>query len=455
MRRRFAPLAALLTALVATGVGAGAQGDPASTLFRVFLRDGQALPSYGDFAVVADRLVFTLAVGDAASPRLQLMSVPVANVDLDRTAKYSRSVRATHYAATRGEADYAAMTGEVSSAIEQLQRIDDPKRRLAVAEEAKRRLLAWSAENFSYRAKDIQQLAGLFDEVIAELRAAAGLSSFALELSTGPVVPELPPVLATPSLKESVELALGAAKATDLPEERLAILRAAFDAATSPEVLELRTAIGREILAESTATAAYAEFAQSILARAERAAAAGNVQVFSGMALEIGRHDEALGRRRPDVVRDLKEQISALLERAVARRLDLDRFALARERMVQYELDVRPALAGLDGLRPIVEHIRDQKAFGFERLEIAIRRLARLAEQLQQVEPPEDVADLHATFVSAFHMAAHACDQRRLAVITAKESHDREASAAAAGSLLLLSDARRELLTRMFPPRAK
>src|SRR6185436_9059614 len=106
-------------------------------------------------------------------------------------------------------------------------------------------------------------------------------------------------------------------------------------------------------------------------------------------------------------------------------------------------------------LRPVIESIRDQKGFSFERLENTIKRLARLAEQLQQVAPPGEAADLHATFTSALHMAAHACEQRRLAVITTKESYDREASSAAAGALMLVSEARRELLARMFPPRAK
>ena len=62
-----------------------------SMLYRLFLRDGTSIVSYGEFARVADRVVLSIPVGDpAATPTLQLISIPDASVDWERTDRYSR-----------------------------------------------------------------------------------------------------------------------------------------------------------------------------------------------------------------------------------------------------------------------------------------------------------------------------------------------------------------------------
>src|SRR5262249_28156061 len=159
-------------------------------------KTGAALPSLGEAATVGDRLVFTLIVGDGGSDsEYQLMSLPLTSVDVDKTARYATSMHAAHYAATRGEADYQAVSEEVSRALDTLAHIDDPARRVALAEEAKRRLVTWSHENYDYRASDIQELAGLFDEVIAQLKASAGDTQFKVDLSSGPATTTYDPIL--------------------------------------------------------------------------------------------------------------------------------------------------------------------------------------------------------------------------------------------------------------------
>ena len=188
----------LVTAAVPQG-----QSIDAASMFRVFLMTGEALPSFGESAVVGDRVVFTIVVGDGgAKTALQLVSLPVATVDVSRTARYAESMRAARYAATHGEADYAAMTAEVERSVAQLTKIEDPKRRLAMAEEARRRLLSWSQEHYSYRADDVQKLAGMFDEVIAELRAAAGESRFTFDLVAGSAAAPVEPLLPPPTRRE-------------------------------------------------------------------------------------------------------------------------------------------------------------------------------------------------------------------------------------------------------------
>ena len=62
---------------------------------RVFLKDGQTLPSFGETAQVADRLVFTLVIGDLGnSPQYQLVEPPGGLVDVEKTSRYGETVRA-------------------------------------------------------------------------------------------------------------------------------------------------------------------------------------------------------------------------------------------------------------------------------------------------------------------------------------------------------------------------
>ena len=429
-----------------------AQTIDSGSIFRIFLKDGAALPSYGDYAVVGDRLVFALAIGQDTS-QVQVMSLPASSVDLDRTARYARSVRAAHYARTRGEADYAAITDEVTRALDQLTRVEDPAKRLAMAEEAKRRLLRWSSENYSYRAADIRELVRLFDEVIAELRVAAGESTFSLEFSTGPRVPDLEPLWPAPADRESLDLALAAARAADMPEERLGILRAALGAIPGDANAETRAALIREIDAELVADTAYARLSASLLARAERSMQRGDVRGVSAVEADLAAQDDALGQRRRGFVASLAARLRAMVEGTALFRLALDHYALVRGPRLQYERRVRPVLAALDGAAPVLARIRDMNGASYQRLEDTEKTLSRLRMTLDAIVPPDGLAAVHATLASALRMAEQACATRREAVVTMSLAAAREASSAASGAILLSTQARGDLVTLLYPPR--
>lgn len=95
--------AAMAGLIVACAAGASAQPAGDASLYRVFLRDGSTVLSFGEFARVADRVVVSLPVGTA----LHMLSLPADSVDWERTDAYAESVRATRYAATRGPDDLA------------------------------------------------------------------------------------------------------------------------------------------------------------------------------------------------------------------------------------------------------------------------------------------------------------------------------------------------------------
>ena len=162
------------------GGGHAAAADPA--LFRIFLKDGTALASYGEFARVGDRVVFTMPLGEH---RQQLATVGAGEVDWTRTDGYTYSVRAGHYAATHGESDYAVMSTRMARALTEIAQGTNPNDQLRQAEGARRELAEWPARHFGYKADEIRETLGVLDEVIAGLRAKTTNTRFDISLVAG------------------------------------------------------------------------------------------------------------------------------------------------------------------------------------------------------------------------------------------------------------------------------
>src|SRR5438045_1825210 len=109
------PVAVLLLATTLTAAPAvRADGDDAP-LFRVFLKDGGSLVSYGELARLDDRVVFSMpTTASADNPELQLVSIASDRIDWARTTSYAESARASRYIAMRADSDYAALTARLT-----------------------------------------------------------------------------------------------------------------------------------------------------------------------------------------------------------------------------------------------------------------------------------------------------------------------------------------------------
>jgi hypothetical protein len=89
--------AAALWFLCLIAVPAEASDDLAATLdgatiFRVFLKDGSSLLSYGELARVDNRVVFSMPTSaSVASPSLHLVNITADHVDWERTERYAES----------------------------------------------------------------------------------------------------------------------------------------------------------------------------------------------------------------------------------------------------------------------------------------------------------------------------------------------------------------------------
>jgi hypothetical protein len=449
-------LAAIVVAIAGlTGAAAlRAQSADSATAFRVFLKNGGALQSYGEYARVGDSLIFTLVVGDGGpSTRYQLITLPAGSVDLDRTNRYRDAVLAARYAATRGETDYQALTADVSKTLDNLKQVTDPQERLTMAEKARQRLIDWSRDHYGYRAKDIEELARLFDPVIGQLRAAAGESQFSVDLSTGPSIPEPEPLQKAPSLRDSIAAALSAASATRSVTDRVAILRTVAAVADTPDTADLEADVTRRLADEEAVDGAYAALSSDLLSLADEARRRADPHGVELLEAEARSRDRALGGKRPDRMAALLAALDAKLADAKANRLKLDHYERVRPALLRYERRVRSVLSTIDGSKPALNAIVDMTGPGIEWVDKVNANLHQAEKVLGQVPPPEDLADVHATLASALRMALEACHGRRLALSTLDRAVSRNASAAAAGAEMLGTEARTMLVARLYPPK--
>jgi hypothetical protein len=445
---------ACLALMSASATAAAAQSAPAATLYRVFLRDGSTLVSYGEFARVGDRLVLSLPLGgSAASPDLQLLSLPADAVDWDKTDAYADSARATHYADTRGPNDYALLTEAVSRALGDIALVADPPRKIAMATEARQNVMTWLSEHFGYRASDVARLAGLFDSVIAETRAAGGTPNYDLTLVGGIAEPPSVPLLPAPTQEERVESALRAATLAPDATERTSLLRSIRQVLASVDphaswAAPLRRRVAASLAAEEKTDRAYAALVRGTLRQAQRYARAANVSGVERMVRRAMRNDDRLGQRRPNEMASALAALDAQLDAARRLRLARDAYAARASVLRAYERAIAPSLATLRTSRGSLDQIR--RLAGPSRLRLA--RLstdaARALTRLSAAVVPPEAGAAHDLLRNAITLASRAVDGRLQAIASGSMQQAWEASSAAAGALLLLdraADALRDL----------
>jgi hypothetical protein len=417
-----------------------------ATLLRVFLQDGTSLISYGELARVGDRVVFSMPTSAAmADPQLHLVTLPAERVDWRRTDRYAESARAARYVATRAEADYAALSGEIADALNAVGRTTDPKARLAIVERARKTLADWPAQHYDYKHAEVRDLLPLLDDAIADLRAMAGVEQFALSLVAGsdaPVVRE--PLLPVPTPQEAIMQTLMAARLTAAPAERTSLLAVALaslerEAASLPSqwVAATRAAASAAIAREIETDRQYMQLTSRVLGQASERARAADVRGVERLMAEVRQRDKELGASRADAVNALLAAVEAELDAARRLRLARDRWELRVPLFRKYNDAIESPLERLKRLRPSLEDIRSFAGSSPDALASIQSATAEILERVSAIVPPEEFQAAHALLVSAAHLADSAARIRREATLTGDMSRAWDASSAAAGALML------------------
>ena len=428
-------------------------------LYRIFLNDGSTLVSYGEFARVADRVVFSMPIGsiEAQNPDLQLVSVADGSVDWAKTEQYADAVRARRYADTRGEDEFMRLSRDVARVLNDVALTPDPKRRLVIAEHARKVLSEWPTKNFGYRAKDVAQLSTLLDEVVSELRVAAGEQRLDLSLAVDTSPPPTIDLLAAPTFRETIEQAFTVARLTPESTERVSLLNSVVSALEPLQAeswaAALRARASADLNLELKTERAYADLVARTMALADQRTRAADVKGIERLVRNVLQADDRLGRRRPQATGALLATLDARLADARKLRLEHDAFT-ARLHVIQaYQRNVRKA----------VEHFREAIA-GLEEIKAlagpspkVLADLSRGASRgiavLTGLKAPADVYTAHGLLAGALQMAAQAAAMRQKAVQATSMDLAWQASSAAAGALMMFERATAELDRLSSPPR--
>lgn len=451
-------VAGLVLALALASTAAAQEAS--STLFRVFLTDGRVLTAYGEWARLDDRIVFSMPTrhGDPAG-ELHLVTVPAAQVDWERTERYAFALRARTYAASRGEADFARLSDDVARTLNAVATIKDPAARLAHAETARRTLSSWPGAAFGYRAVEVREILGMLDEVIIDLRSAAGQSGTSLALVAPPPIPPDEPLLPEPTDAEIAEQLLTAADLAATPAERTSLLQSLLGlldraAALLPSswATFVRSQAEQLLGEERRLDNAYAELRTTTLAAATRRAARADVRGIEKLRATVRQADQRLGGKRPAEVEGLLATLDSQLASARAIQLARDQWELRAPEARRYRRAVTTPLRTISRNTPWLEDVRAQAGPQATRLPGIIERWRREGLRLDRITPPADLQSIHALFRSAWSMAEQAFTLRLSAAAGNDTTRAQQASSAAAGALMLLGRARADLDAALARP---
>ena len=431
-----------------------------AVLYRIFLKDGSIVVSYGEFARVADRVVFSMPVGDVANGKLdlQMVSVSDSSVDWRRTDEYAEAVRAKRYAETRGEEDFSRLSAEVARTLNAVAFTTDPHRRLEIANEARRLLAGWPARNHGYRAKDVAQLSSLLDEVVSDLRVAAGESRLDLSLVVETRPPPPVSLMAPPSFRQTIEQAFTVARVTPETTERVSLLGAVVDA-LEPLTKEswaaaLRARASADLGLELRTERAYSDLIATTMLAADQRARLADVRAIEKLVRKVLQADDRLGRRRPQATAALLATLDARLGDARRLRLERDAFASRMKSLRAYRGDIEDALESFRESSPGLEEIRALAGPSQKLLLRLSERASRSMLRLKRMKPPSELHTAHALLTSAFQLAGQAAATRQKAILTTSMDLAWQASSAAAGALMMYASANEELERLAAPPRS-
>ena len=442
--------------LAASGVASAATG---AVLFRLFLADGTSIVSYGEFARVDDRVIFSMVMGGSAEPRLHAATLPASAVDWARTDRHAASTRYQWYAETRGEDDFLRLSDDVAAVLNQVLLTGDRAQALEVALRARATLAEWPREHYGYRQRDVREILAFLDEAISDLRVATGTTAFevALVADTPDII--LEPLESMPSLLEQIDQAFRVAELSERSSERMALFQTALllldEAGTSIRPVEaerLRHFASSRIREEQDIDKRYGDWSRRLMNAASRGAERARINDVQRVLDRIPRDDERLGHRRPEVVQAVHASVQSRLEAARHLRLLQDRWEIRVSLYRDYQRSVGVQMLQLVKLQPSLEAIRRLDGPTPEDLVAMQARLGGGAERLDRMRPPVDLEPAHSMLISAWRFAENAVKSRYEAARAGSVSTAWEASSAAAGSLLLLSRVQQEIRELLEPP---
>tara|TARA_Y100000588_G_scaffold393779_1_gene511103 strand:- start:1257 stop:2639 length:1383 start_codon:yes stop_codon:yes gene_type:complete len=420
-------------------------------LHRIFLQGGTHLVIVSDYVRIGDKVVFAVpfsTVPNDTNP--QLVSLPEAFVDWTTTQRYTDAVRASLFTATRGEQEYQAINAQVARVLNEIAVTNNSDLRLSLARDVRKQLLDWTATSYGYRSSDVREILALLEEAIV---LESG-SSYKLDLVAGTSRTDMVPLLPPPNIKDILEKALLVSELTDVPAEKLSILRAILY-----EVNENRHSnkfdvgwresfhkkVEKRLSQEMDIERFYASLKIESLRRASNYAKNADVRNVQMVLDEVIRTDREFGGQRPVEVLALSRRIEEYLTEARHIRLENDSWKFKVTTFRTYNSELQYLIDNFLDLRPLIEDIRVLAGPEVSVLPEVGDQLSVATDILSRYDPADEVKSVHDLIRKAFTLATSAAHGRLEAVRDVDLATAWDSAAAAAGAIMFFDLAMSEL----------
>ena len=268
----------------------------------------------------------------------------------------------------------------------------------------------------------------------------------------------------TPTLKESIEQVLVAARMSESSADRVQLYKSALGelnrGRNDPSIpIEWVTATGaavtQAIATEVRVDRNYESLSRRMIRLADLRAREGDVHGLERLVTRVHTNDALLGSARPDVVSSLLASIDERLDAARRLQLARDRYALREPVLAEYRLAMSAPLEQFAALKSALEDIKSLAGTPPGTLRFIERAIGRLAKAAGTIQPPDELIEAHALFLSAVNLAENAARVRREATLAESIERAWDASSAAAGSLMLGAKARTDIQALVRRPQLK
>jgi hypothetical protein len=213
-----------------------------------------------------------------------------------------------------------------------------------------------------------------------------------------------------------------------------------------------RGQVRRQIRHEASVTSKYARLRSWMLDKTTRLLAVADVRGLMQVRQDVVTRDASLGHKRPQEVASLLATLDTRLDAARRHRLLLERWTQRRAVLESYASAVTPHLAPSAVLPRVLEDIKALSGPDAALLAQAEAQLATLRGDAGARSVPDEARAAHQIWLSAQQLAGRAVQSRRSAVRSGDMQQAWEASAAAAGALLLFKQLRADVMALVRRP---
>jgi hypothetical protein len=318
--------------------------------------------------------------------------------------------------------------------------------------------MKWVSEHYGYRAQEAARMASIFDDVVAESRAASGAPNYDLTMIANMAAAPSGPLLPVPTMQDSAEQALRAVALSADASERISLLQAiqtaigSVPAAEAPWSTAFHSRLASTLAMEERTTRSYDTLTRDLLKASDQYATAGDVTGVERVIRRALTEDDRLGQRRPQEMAALLATLDGKLDAARRLRLARDSWAARTAVVRAYETAIAQPLAAMRAMRPSLDEIRRLAGPPPARLLRLATNAAATVRAIEALAAPAEAEPAHELLKNAAQLASRAADSRKSAILTGEMQRAWDASAAASGALLLLGRAESELQNLMKGP---